>query len=559
MTSTTTAYLAVSQNLSRYQAMTAAEPAVKTATAYYEANIGSVKSIQDLVGNYRLLSYALDAYGLGDQINAKGLITKVLEGGVSNPKSLANTLPNPQWKAFAAAFNFVDSGAASPSSASSVQTTTGDYVEQQLESDQGAQDVGRPACALFSARRADGHQRRRNSGRSRIFWKWPRRSWGSRLSAASDLQPQTLSELMPLSDLQDPAKLQQLTERFTAMYDYTYGPSSGASHGLTVDSGNSSSGASGAAAVLASIISSNGSVLEHALNAFTGAPSRRSRPRSCRACRGLRWAGSARRLRKGPRKRRALSETRCFRAPPMLDALQTTAPALRANDAESGPMRFTRAAVIAWRERRRDEAIKLMDEALRLRPDFAEALSMGGYMLSECGKPDAAMRFYRRALELDPSLVVAHVNLGKLLFRAGLFVEALASFAAATALAPHDADAWCSRAGALRELGRLEESVEAAKRALALRHDFAEAAINLGNALLKLDRSEEALASLSPGERGGALPGAGFVGSGAGAARPRPFLRGACGVRARRGARQPRGGRRQGLPHADARELRTGA
>ena len=51
MTSTTTAYLAVSQNLSRYQAMTAAEPAVKTATAYYEANIGSVKSIQDLVDN----------------------------------------------------------------------------------------------------------------------------------------------------------------------------------------------------------------------------------------------------------------------------------------------------------------------------------------------------------------------------------------------------------------------------------------------------------------------------------------------------------------------------
>ena len=86
MTSTTTAFLAVSQNLSRYQAMTAAEPAVKTASAYYAANIGSVKSITDLVGNYRLLSYALNAYGLGDQINAKGLITKVLEGGVSNPE-----------------------------------------------------------------------------------------------------------------------------------------------------------------------------------------------------------------------------------------------------------------------------------------------------------------------------------------------------------------------------------------------------------------------------------------------------------------------------------------
>ena len=92
MTTTTSQFLTVSQNLARYQTMTAAEPAVKSATAYYEANIGNVTSIQDFVGNYRLLSYALNAYGLGDQINNTALITKVLEGGVSNSKSLANTL-----------------------------------------------------------------------------------------------------------------------------------------------------------------------------------------------------------------------------------------------------------------------------------------------------------------------------------------------------------------------------------------------------------------------------------------------------------------------------------
>jgi len=180
-----------------------------------------------------------------------------------------------------------------------------------------------------------------------------------------------------------------------------------------------------------------------------------------------------------------------------------------ANDAGVGPDALYGAAVMAWREGRRDEAIKLMDEALRLKPDFADALSMGGYMLAECGKADAAMRFYGRALELDPSLTVAHVNLGKLLFAGGRFAEALHSFTQATGLAPRDPDAWCSRAGALRELGRLEESVEAAERALALRHDFPEAAINLGNALLKLDRAEEALeAYLRASARGPRLAGA---------------------------------------------------
>ena len=250
--------------------MTAAEPAVKTASAYYAANIGSVKSISDLVGNYRLLSYALNAYGLGDQINAKGLITKVLEGGVSNPKSLANTLPNSQWKAFAAAFNFVDGGATPPSSASAVQTTTSDYVEQQLESDQGDQDVG-TQLALYFQRVAPTVTSEYGILADPNLLQVAATIMGLPPTAAADLQPQTLSEFMPLSDLKDPAKLTQLTERFTAMYDYTYGPSSGATSDLTVDSGNSSSGQSGAAAVLASVISSNGSVLGSALNDFTGA------------------------------------------------------------------------------------------------------------------------------------------------------------------------------------------------------------------------------------------------------------------------------------------------
>ena len=175
---------------------------------------------------------------------------------------------------------------------------------------------------------------------------------------------------------------------------------------------------------------------------------------------------------------------------PMPDALQTIPAA--ASEAPREPDALYAEAVALWRERRRNEAIELMDEALRLKPDFANALCMGGYMLSECGQPQSAMRFYRRALELEDSLVVGHVNLGKLLFAAEQFTEALACFEAATILAPRDPDAWCSRAGTLRELGRLEESVEAAKRALELRPDFPESAINLGNALLKLDRTEEA-------------------------------------------------------------------
>jgi Protein of unknown function (DUF1217) len=274
MTTTTSAYLAISQNLPRYQAMTAAEPAVQSATAYYEANIGSVTSIEDLVGNYRLLSYALDAYGLGDQIDSTALITQVLEGGVSNPNSLANTLSNSAWKAFAAAFNFVGAGASSVSSATGVETTTSDYVEQQLESDQGAQNAG-VELALYFQRVAPTVTSEYGILADPNLLEVAQTIFG--LSPATsaeniDTQAQTLSRLMPISDLQDPTKLQQLTERFTAMYDLSYGPGSGATTNLTVASNNSSSGHSGAAAVLADVISSNGSAISSALDAFTGAP-----------------------------------------------------------------------------------------------------------------------------------------------------------------------------------------------------------------------------------------------------------------------------------------------
>ncbi len=274
MTTTTAAYLSVTQNLARYEAMTAAELAVKSATAYYTANIGSVTSIQDFVGNYRLLSYALDAYGLGDQINNTALVAKVLEGGVSNPKSLANTLPNSNWKAFAAAFDFVGKGASSMSSTSAVKTTTSDYLEQQLESDQGAQDVG-VQLALYFQRVAPTVTSEYGILADPNLLEVAQTIFG--LSPATsatniDAQAQTLSKLMPLSALQDPKKLQQLTERFTAMYDLTYGPGSGATTSLTVSSNNASSNPSAASAVLADVIDSNGQSIATALRAFTGAP-----------------------------------------------------------------------------------------------------------------------------------------------------------------------------------------------------------------------------------------------------------------------------------------------
>jgi hypothetical protein len=267
VTTTTAAYLQVESNLARYQQMTADEPAVKTASAYYAANIGKVTSISQFVNNYRLLSYALNAYGLGDQINSKALITQVLQGGVTNPKALANTLNNSQWKAFAEAFNFVGNGAASISTSSAIQTTESNYVEQQLESDQGEQDPGVQLALYFqrvapTVTNAYGILADKNLLEvvQTIFGLSPNAN-----AADIDTEANEISKILPISELQDPTKVKQLTERFTAMYDLEYGPTSGATSTLSVTGGNDSTTTSAASSILSGVITSNGQEISSAL------------------------------------------------------------------------------------------------------------------------------------------------------------------------------------------------------------------------------------------------------------------------------------------------------
>jgi len=160
---------------------------------------------------------------------------------------------------------------------------------------------------------------------------------------------------------------------------------------------------------------------------------------------------------------------------------------------QRGADRLYADAVALWDRGREMEAVERLDAALRERPDFAEALCMGAYILNNRGKREVALRFYRRAVNCNRKLPSAWSNMGKLLFQLDRHAEALEAFETAAALIPAEADVHNSRAGALRVLGRLGESETAAREALRLRPNFPEAALNLGTALLKLGRAEEAL------------------------------------------------------------------
>jgi hypothetical protein len=114
--------------MSRWLTATAQSSAVSVASKYFEDNIGKVKSANDLVSNPRLFNYAMTAFGLGDMSYAQGLMKQVLAQGLSSSRAIASTLPNPNIRAFAQAFDFVDNGASTTTSPSLVENVVTRYL-----------------------------------------------------------------------------------------------------------------------------------------------------------------------------------------------------------------------------------------------------------------------------------------------------------------------------------------------------------------------------------------------------------------------------------------------
>ncbi len=75
---------------------------------YFNENISSVTSAEDLVNDRRLLTVALGAFGLGDEINKRGFVLKMLEEGTENSDAFANRFNDPRYRSFVKAFGFGD-------------------------------------------------------------------------------------------------------------------------------------------------------------------------------------------------------------------------------------------------------------------------------------------------------------------------------------------------------------------------------------------------------------------------------------------------------------------
>jgi tetratricopeptide (TPR) repeat protein len=156
-------------------------------------------------------------------------------------------------------------------------------------------------------------------------------------------------------------------------------------------------------------------------------------------------------------------------------AVAATAPAVQEEELTAGE----------WFERGfnasdHDEELRCFSEAIRLKPDFAEAFYNRGLARQAKGDLEGELQDYNDAIRLKPDYAKAFNNRGNVRQAKGDLEAALADYNEAIRLKPDYANAFYNRGNARKAKGDLEAALEDYNEAIRLKHDTADAFNNRG-------------------------------------------------------------------------------
>jgi hypothetical protein len=216
--------------------VSASDPVLAQQTAAYLKDVVNVKSIDDFLNDDTVYTYAMKAFGLDAKIGDKDFMRQILEGGITDPNSLANQQTNKNYAAFVQAFDFVDHGADTTTYSVPEQGTVDAYVRQTMEDEQGAQNQG-VQLALYFQRKATGITSYYDILADKALSQVVRTALGLPDSFAAldiDKQVSIIQSKLDIKDFQDPTKLGDFLKRFTALWDVNNPSSSQSTSPLSV-------------------------------------------------------------------------------------------------------------------------------------------------------------------------------------------------------------------------------------------------------------------------------------------------------------------------------------
>ena len=127
-----------------------------------------------------------------------------------------------------------------------------------------------------------------------------------------------------------------------------------------------------------------------------------------------------------------------------------------------------------------DRAIADYDQAIKLRPDYAEAYSNRGIVYKARGEYDRAIADYDQAIKLQPDLAVPYYNRGVAFADRGDHDQAIANYTEAIKLQPDLAVAYSNRGAVYDAKGEYDRAIADFNKAIKLQPDLAVAYANRG-------------------------------------------------------------------------------
>ncbi|MFK7875675.1 MAG: DUF1217 domain-containing protein [Paracoccaceae bacterium] len=100
------AYRILSETQTQQKATLSQSPAMERNVSAFKDGLSDIKTSDDLLDNRTMLTVALGAFGLDDDINSRAFLKQVLDSDLSDETSLANRLTDKRYQSLAEAFGF---------------------------------------------------------------------------------------------------------------------------------------------------------------------------------------------------------------------------------------------------------------------------------------------------------------------------------------------------------------------------------------------------------------------------------------------------------------------
>jgi TonB family protein len=156
-----------------------------------------------------------------------------------------------------------------------------------------------------------------------------------------------------------------------------------------------------------------------------------------------------------------------------------------------------RRAMQAIRNHRFEDAIRLLDNAVRMRPEWPQAWASRGRAKLMAKRYDDAITDLDKALELDPSAAPLYDQRGLAYSYSNRHERALIDYSKAIDLNPKAPMFYNNRGWAYLELGRPSDALPDLDRAIEMRPDLEKALENRGNVYMQLHDYTRAIADFT--------------------------------------------------------------